>query len=93
MKNNMAKNNFKFTYVNEINRHNTRNCKDFYIQPAATQYGAKNFYIRSLSWYNAMPQEIKRLKALTTFKNKLREFLLGLSEGENRRQSTVVEKN
>jgi hypothetical protein len=63
------------TQASQIHRYNTRNCSDFAIHTCNTQLGSANFYIRALVSYNKLPNTIRNLRSISSFKLKLREFV------------------
>lgn len=77
MCNNVTKNNFPFSKINESRHsHFTRNNNNFIVRSCNTLIGMDNFYVRALTSFNNLPNDIKETKSMSIFKNKLRKYYL-----------------
>ncbi|CRL03416.1 CLUMA_CG016633, isoform A [Clunio marinus] len=83
LKNQLLKNNIKLNYVGDIHSYGTRRFENFHIKKYDTRYGFADFFRRGLLKYNEIPDNLKRLKTLGVFKNRLKELTFDQYEHEN----------
>jgi hypothetical protein len=75
MNRNLAKLNIEVIYQNNVHRYPTRNNDNIVISRTQTHLGAQNFFIRSFSFLNNLPNNIKYQTSISKFKSKLRDHL------------------
>lgn len=66
----------KLTYVNEIHSHNTRQRNNFFIAPRNSKLCRNSLFYSGLDAFNKLPSHIKSISSLSTFKWKLKAYLL-----------------
>lgn len=77
IKHGMIKNNIVLRYVNEIHTRGTRFSlsDNFYVLAYETAYGHADFYRRGLIKFNELPDTLKRLRTLSLFKKRIKEYV------------------
>ena len=64
------------TPINSVSQASTRQSSDFYMSLSRTNLGSRELEKKlSRIWYN-LPREIREVTTLTSFKRKLKEYLL-----------------
>ena len=67
---------FNIPAVSHINQRNTRQQDHFYIPRTNTDYGQRSFFVRGPRLWNTLPQKIKDITNVHTFKRNLRDHML-----------------
>ena len=68
---------FSFLSVREVNNRSTRQAGDLFIKRTKTDTGARAFAIKGPKLWNSIPQNIKDSSSEHTFKEKMKNYLLG----------------
>jgi hypothetical protein len=85
IKNNMIKHNFYISYTHEKSSRDLRNKFDFIVPKINTNFGAIDPIYCALKEFNCLPTEIKKIKAFSLYKKRIKEHfcVCDLSMNEN----------
>lgn len=75
IKNNLIKHNFTLRLVADVHEHNTRSRNNLYINFANSVRGQKDILHRGLNLFNQLPEVIKNIPAISSFKVELKKYL------------------
>ena len=67
---------YKFETVHLVSNFSTRQSDNLIVGRTHTNIGARDFNVRGALFCNTLPQEVKVINSLNTFKVKLRNYLL-----------------
>lgn len=76
IKHNMIKNNITTQQAHSIHTYPTRRKSDFYLEKPNSKLMENDFYYNAFRLFNELPDDIKRLPTISTFKIKIKEILL-----------------
>lgn len=74
--NNLIKHNFILNRSIDIHNHNTRNKSNFYLSLFRTDNQKKNCLYNCLKVFNELPNDLKLNINISSFKNKIKEYIL-----------------
>ena len=67
---------YKFETVHSVSNISTRQRNNLVVRRTHTNIGARDFNVRGALFWNTLPQEVKVIESLNSFKVKLRNYLL-----------------